>query len=105
MTRFNIFRDRHEREATSGPRPHRCVKTAVDWPELRDETTVLMLQDEVRQGKPLNRTAMDEALEGLKQITPSSPIWKDWRGLQDPETCALLTAAITGEREVRPFMK
>jgi hypothetical protein len=81
MTRFNIFRDRHERKSPNGPRPHRCVRSAVDWPELRDENLVLALQEEAREGKPLNQAAMDAALERLKQITPSSPLWDDWGGL------------------------
>ncbi|KAK4032174.1 hypothetical protein C8A01DRAFT_50975 [Parachaetomium inaequale] len=81
MTRFNIFRDRYERKAPNGPRPRRCVKSAIDWPELRDENLVLALQDEAREGKPLGQAAMDAALERLKQITPSSPLWGDWGGL------------------------
>lgn len=83
MTRFNIFRDRHERKSLKGPRPRRCVQSAVDWPELNDENLILTLQEEVLQGKPLNQAAMDAALERLKQITPSSPLWSDWG---DPNT-------------------
>lgn len=81
MTRFNIFRDRYERRAPQGRKPHHCVKSAIDWPELNDENLVLALQEKVQEGKPLNQAAMDAALERLKQITPSSPLWGDWGGL------------------------
>jgi hypothetical protein len=95
---FNIFRDRYERKATSGPKPQSCVQSGGDWPELIDEYTILLLQAEARDGKPSNRTALMQALEGLKRITPSSPLWLDWRGLQNANTCALLTASVLGDR-------
>jgi hypothetical protein len=94
MSRFNIFRDRYERRVRNGPKPHRCVQSGVDWPELGDQHTILILQDEVRDGKPLNRAAMEAALEGLKRITQSSPLWNDWSGLQDPVICAAWTASL-----------
>lgn len=78
MTRFNIFRDRYERKAPTGPKRHRCVKSGVDWPELNDERLIFALQDEAEGGKPLDQDAIDAALERLKQITPSSPLWNDW---------------------------
>jgi hypothetical protein len=45
-----------------------------------DEARILMLQDEGREGKPLDQAAMAAALEGLKRITPSSPLWGRWDG-------------------------
>ncbi|AEO71879.1 uncharacterized protein THITE_2083603 [Thermothielavioides terrestris NRRL 8126] len=60
MTRFNIFRDRYERKPPRGSKPRSCVRS------------------EVRKGKPLNQAAMAAALQRLRQITPSSPLWADW---------------------------
>lgn len=73
---FNIFRDRHEREFSSGSKPGGCVRFGGDRPEYRDENVVLRLQEQARNGKP-DRTAMLEVLDRLKRITPSSPLWKD----------------------------
>jgi hypothetical protein len=75
MTRFNIFRDRHERKPPSGPKPRRCVVDGVDWPEIIDEHRIMLLHYEALGGRPLDQAAVDRALEGLKQITPSSPCW------------------------------
>ncbi len=80
---LNIFRDRHERKASTGPKPSGCVLSGTDWPEAMDEQRIFLLQDDVRHGKPLDRTAMLDALEGLQRITPSSPLWEAYRGLQD----------------------
>ncbi|KAJ4307149.1 hypothetical protein N0V88_000528 [Collariella sp. IMI 366227] len=81
MTRFNIFRDRFERRPPpAGPKPCRGVKHAVDWPEIMDENAILVLQEEVSEGKPLDQARWDRAMEGLKSITPSSPHWVgEWR--------------------------
>ncbi|KAL2022503.1 hypothetical protein VTK56DRAFT_5110 [Thermocarpiscus australiensis] len=77
MTRFNIFRDRYGRKPPEGPKPHHCVQSAVDWPELGDRRLILMWQYEALRGNPLNQAAIDAAVERMKQITPSSPIWRE----------------------------
>lgn len=76
MTRFNIFRDRYERRPPQGPKPHRCVRSPVDWPELGDEHTITLLQYEASIGKLVDQAEIDAAYERMNyMITPSSPLW------------------------------
>jgi hypothetical protein len=79
MTRFNIFRDCFERNQGTGlDEPVRNSSSAVDWPELDDVDMVVGLQKDAQAGGTLDQAAMAAALGRLKQITPSSPIWRDW---------------------------
>ncbi|KAK4115530.1 hypothetical protein N656DRAFT_834716 [Canariomyces notabilis] len=66
MTRYHIFRDRHEREPNE-----------VDWPELYDEQEILLANFRATQGEPVDQAAIDAAMERMKQITPSSPLWNN----------------------------
>lgn len=78
ITRFNIFRDKYERKAPEGPKPHHCVRSGLDWPELDDRHLVTLLHYEASQGQPLDQAAVEAAVERMRQITPSSPLWKLW---------------------------
>ncbi|KAK4097444.1 hypothetical protein N658DRAFT_569336 [Parathielavia hyrcaniae] len=76
---YNIFRDRHERKAPIRRKPHRCVVSGGDWPEVGDEHLVTLLQWEASQGMPVDPADIDAAYERMRQITPSSPLWQRWR--------------------------
>lgn len=84
MGRFNIFRDRHERIPTQ---PHeKGQETALDWPELYAESVIADAWSSAEEGLPMDRMRVEEALERLQRITPSSPLWDWWHELDDPAT-------------------
>jgi hypothetical protein len=72
---YFFFRDRHEREPNEGLKPRHCVSSSVDWPELYDEQEILLANFRATQGEPVDQAAIDAAMERMKQITPSSPLW------------------------------
>ncbi|KAK4152684.1 hypothetical protein C8A00DRAFT_34599 [Chaetomidium leptoderma] len=51
MTRFNIFRDSYERKPPKGQKPHHCVKSLRNWPELGDEHPVTLLHSSTKQAR------------------------------------------------------
>ncbi|RFU30676.1 hypothetical protein B7463_g5661, partial [Scytalidium lignicola] len=80
MTRFHIFRDRYERKPPKAPRSTRCVQSSHDWPELQDKMFLITQSMAQSRGEPVDEAAVAEALERMKQITPSSPCWGNFEG-------------------------
>ncbi len=87
MGRFSIFREHGERILMAKLPPH-----PLDWPELIDEYTLARLQVELGEGIEIDRAIVEQAIDGLKRITPSSPSWGYWGWLADPEVEARLLA-------------
>ncbi|KAF7548536.1 hypothetical protein G7Z17_g6998 [Cylindrodendrum hubeiense] len=76
MTRFHIFRDKYERKVPINPPPPRCVRSSNDWPELDDYHIVGLAIGSRQWGQPVDEEAVAAAEARLKDITPSSPLWK-----------------------------
>ena len=65
-------------ETSRRPKPHHCVKSAMDWPDLGDEHIVTLLQYQASPGKSVDPSGNRCDLR-MRQITPSSPIWPSRR--------------------------
>ncbi|KAG6354041.1 hypothetical protein INS49_005012 [Diaporthe citri] len=77
MCRFNIFRDRYERLEPPTKRWSNSILSGTNWPETGYEMTLMLLDIDRRNGKPVDEAVVAEAQAGIKRITPSSPIWPD----------------------------
>lgn len=70
----HIFRDKYERFI--GPtKPPTSYRSSFDWPEVTDDLYLVDAMHEHSEGKVVDKDEIRAALERLKQITPSSPIW------------------------------
>jgi hypothetical protein len=79
FTNHHIFRDRYEKVLSPCPPQARDVRNAIDWPELGDRST-LFLQGQINpNGVPyVSDEDVAAAHEGLRNITPSSPLWRSF---------------------------
>lgn len=77
MSRFNIFRDRYERTEPPTKRWSNSIRSAKNWPETGYEITLMLLEIDRRDGKPVDEAVFAEAQAGTRRITPSSPNWPD----------------------------
>ena len=84
FTDHHIFRHRYDREprppyiSEEMETPNWCRRgpSMIDWPECEDEWT-LMLQDQAKhRGEEIDEEVRARATEGLRNITPSSPLWE-----------------------------
>ncbi|KAH7212023.1 hypothetical protein DER44DRAFT_838153 [Fusarium oxysporum] len=62
---YHIFRDRYERKLPPNPPQPGCVEDGMDWPELDDRREPYVNDDEYAA-----------ATVRIKNITPSSPLWR-----------------------------
>lgn len=77
MSRYHIFRDRYERIEPPTVRWSSYIRNAKNWPETGYEMTLMLLEIDRRDGKPVDEAKIAEAQEGIKRITPSSPNWRE----------------------------
>ena len=70
---FHIFRDRYERRV-SQTKPKQGNRRATDWPEIGDELFLWMAYCDHQAGNPVDESRVAAAREGMKKITPSSPL-------------------------------
>ncbi|KAL1854503.1 hypothetical protein Daus18300_011424 [Diaporthe australafricana] len=75
MSRFNIFRDRYERNEPPARSTHHSYKNGRNWPEVEYTFLLLDLESKRAQGIQIDEAELAEAQEGLRRITPSSPDW------------------------------
>lgn len=75
ISRFNIFRDRYEREEPPTRSTHRIYMDGRNWPEMEYLFQVLDLHSRRAQGEQIDDAEIAEAEEGRRRITPSSPDW------------------------------
>lgn len=81
----HIFRDRYERDV-SPTRPARpCVIKDVDWPEYEDHWFLFMQSQARYQGEVVDEEAVAAAQERLRNITPSSPLWRNVYGAYEDD--------------------
>lgn len=80
MSRFHIFRDRYERIEPPAKRWSNYIRSAKNWPETGYEMTLMLLDVDRRNGKPVDEAVLAEAQEGIKRITASSPNWSGGGG-------------------------
>ncbi|KAG7418060.1 hypothetical protein Forpe1208_v004276 [Fusarium oxysporum f. sp. rapae] len=74
---YHIFRDRYERKLPPNPPQSGCVEDDMDWPELDDRRILLFGGFSNPQGEPyINDDEYAAATERVKNITPSSPLWR-----------------------------
>ena len=73
---YHIFRDRYERKPR--PPPQRRVNhNVLNWPEMIDEWSIMhMMYRQSHLGEPIDKEAWNAAHEGIKLITPTSPLWQ-----------------------------
>ncbi|KAL2282384.1 hypothetical protein FJTKL_10986 [Diaporthe vaccinii] len=79
MSRFNIFRDRYERIEPPTKRWSNSILSGTNWPETGYEMTLMLLDIDRRNGKPVDEAVVPEAQAGVNRITPSSPNWPGGR--------------------------
>lgn len=73
----HIFRDRYERNISPEPPRPGCVQNGMDWPELDDKRVLILAGHYNSEGEPyVTDKEYDEAMERIKNITPSSPCWR-----------------------------
>ncbi|KAF4973123.1 hypothetical protein FZEAL_9411 [Fusarium zealandicum] len=80
LAQYHIFRDKYERYVSPEP-PKRSLSHMApgDWPEMGDEW-IIDSQDYIRsQGHNLTEEDIAAAYARLKEITPSSPLWRRWQ--------------------------
>ncbi|KAK2694997.1 hypothetical protein QWA68_006058 [Fusarium oxysporum] len=74
---YHIFRDRYERKIPPNPPQSGCVEDGMDWPELDDRRILLLGGFSNPQGEPyVSDDEYAAATERIKNITPSSPLWR-----------------------------
>ncbi|KAF4950294.1 hypothetical protein FGADI_8277 [Fusarium gaditjirri] len=74
---YHIFRDRYERKLPPNPPQPGCIEDGMDWPELDDRRILLLGGFSNLQGEPyVNGDEYAAATERIKNITPSSPLWR-----------------------------
>ncbi|EXM02754.1 hypothetical protein NOF04DRAFT_22340 [Fusarium oxysporum II5] len=74
---YHIFRDRYERKLPPNPPQPGCVEDGMDWPELDDRRILLLGGFSNAQGEPyVNDDEYAAATVRIKNITPSSPLWR-----------------------------
>jgi hypothetical protein len=71
----HIFRDRYERKLPPHPPQPGCVEEGIDWPELVDRR-ILLLGGFSDSGVGEDEYAAAE--ERIRNITPSSPLWRSF---------------------------
>lgn len=72
----HIFRDRYERRLSEFPQDRQCVRSGIDWPELRDRTTLMLGNQIDLYGEPYNTAEKIAAAEtNIRKITWSSPMF------------------------------
>ncbi|SCO81409.1 uncharacterized protein FRV6_05622 [Fusarium oxysporum] len=74
---YHIFRDRYERKIPPNPPQSGCVEDGMDWLELDDRRILLLGGFSNPQGEPyVSDDEYAAATERIKNITPSSPLWR-----------------------------
>lgn len=76
IAKYHIFRDKYER-LVSPTKPPTSYRSSVDWPEIADDFYLIDAMHEHYEGKDVDKDEIRAALERLKQVTPSSPIWEN----------------------------
>jgi hypothetical protein len=76
IARYHIFRDKYERYAQP-TKPPPNYRSSIDWPEIADDLFLVDAMHEHWNGRPVDKDEIRAALERLKQITPSSPVWEN----------------------------
>lgn len=79
----HIFRDRFERKLPPQRPPRPCMLKGIDWPEVDDDSYIFMQCQARLQGKAVDEEAVSAAQARLRNITPSSPLWR--HGCQNSE--------------------
>ncbi|KAI1331896.1 hypothetical protein F5Y16DRAFT_359527 [Xylariaceae sp. FL0255] len=74
---FHIFRDKYDSRLPAWfVHPGGCVQSPIDFPEIEDQNRIFLQTMRVTgNGGPQDETAILAAVERLKNITPSSPLW------------------------------
>ncbi|EXK44450.1 hypothetical protein FOXG_04052 [Fusarium oxysporum f. sp. lycopersici 4287] len=68
---------RYERKLPPNPPQPGCVEDGMDWPDLDDRRILLLGGFSNAQGEPyVNDDEYAAATVGIKNITPSSPLWR-----------------------------
>ena len=76
FARFHIFRDKYERRISeTKPEQDRNLRPC-DWPEVGDDLILLSAACDRQKGRPVDENRVAAASEGIKMITPSSPLWR-----------------------------
>ncbi|UPK96446.1 hypothetical protein LCI18_007381 [Fusarium solani-melongenae] len=75
-THHHIFRDKYER-FISPTKPPTSYRSSIDWPEIADDLYLVDAMHEYYEGNDVDKDGIRAALERLKQVTPSSPIWEN----------------------------
>lgn len=74
---YHIFRDKYERRLPPNPPQPGCVEDGMDWPELDDRRLLLLGGFTNPRGESyVNDDEYTVATERIKNITPSSPLWR-----------------------------
>ncbi|KAF5694160.1 hypothetical protein FDENT_1465 [Fusarium denticulatum] len=74
---YHIFRDKYERRLSPNPPQPGCVEDGMDWPELDDRRLLLLGGFINPRGEPyVSDDEYAAAIERIKNITPSSPLWR-----------------------------
>lgn len=76
ISRFNIFRDRYERNEPPTRSTHRRFMDGRNWPEMEYPFRWIDLPEKCAQGIEIDESEMAAAEEGMRRITPSSPDWQ-----------------------------
>ncbi|KAH7129168.1 hypothetical protein EDB81DRAFT_871782 [Dactylonectria macrodidyma] len=74
IAQYHIFRDKYER-FISPAKPPTSYRSSVDWPEIADDLYLIDAMHKHYEGKVVDKEKIQAALERLKQVTPSSPVW------------------------------
>lgn len=75
MSRYNIFRDRYERNEPQTRSDHRRFMDGRNWPEVQYLFKWMELQETKAQGIEIDEEELAAVEEGMRRITPSSPHW------------------------------
>lgn len=87
ISRFNIFRDRYERQEPPTRSTNRVYMDGRNWPEMGYLFQVLDLHSKRSEGEQVDEAELAEAEEGRRRITPSSPYWPYGGEIDPEETC------------------
>ncbi|KAK3942858.1 hypothetical protein QBC46DRAFT_255539 [Diplogelasinospora grovesii] len=69
---FHIFRDKYDSRLPEWYAEFNCSSSSLDFPEIEDELALLRGEDD---DGPLDETKRAARIAGLRNITPSSPLW------------------------------
>ncbi|KAG8156838.1 hypothetical protein KVR01_013251 [Diaporthe batatas] len=81
MSRYNIFRDRYERNEPEVRSNHRVFMDGRNWPEVQYLFKWMELQEKKAAGIDIDEAELAAVEEGMRRITPSSPQWFEPEGV------------------------